>query len=161
MSEQVARRLAADGVRVSVVRLGQVHDTALQGLVTPLIGNAKAAGGFAYVGGGAQRWAAVHLSDAARLFRLAPEAGSARARYPGVDEEGVPMRAIAEAIGRALAIPTQAILPKEAPRHFGPMALFAGAKMEASAHGTKRALGRNRPVRASSTTSTGWPASAG
>ena len=141
MSEQTALRLAGDGILACVVRLGQVHDTGLQGLVTPLVGIAKATGVAAYVGEGGQRWSAVHRADAARLFRLVLESGASNARYHGVGEEGVTMRAIAEAIGRALGVPARSIPADEAGRHFGPMSLFAGADMPASAEETRQRLG--------------------
>ena len=140
VSEQTALRLAADGTNVSVVRLAQVHDTRMQGLVTPLVGIAKATGVAAYVGEGRQRWSAVHVSDAARLFRLALEADKPGARYHAVGEEGVEMRAIACAIGRALGIPTRSLSTDEAQRHFGTMSMFAAIDMQASAEITKRNL---------------------
>ena len=140
-SEQTALRFAGDGTDVRVMRLGQVHDTRLQGLVTPLVGIAKAAGFAAYVGDGGQRWAAVHRADAARLFRLVLEAGVPNTRHHGVGEQGVTMRAIAEAIGCALGVPARSIAADDAERHFGPMGLFVGANMPASADETKRVLG--------------------
>lgn len=98
VSEQVA--LALKGVDASVMRLPQVHDTFRQGLVTYLIALAREKGLSAYVGEGRNRWAAGHVSDAARLYRLALEKGQPGAKYHAVGEEGVPMRHIAEAVGR-------------------------------------------------------------
>jgi nucleoside-diphosphate-sugar epimerase len=83
----------------------------------------------------------VHLLDAAPLYRLALEKGSAGARYHAVAEEGVPVREIAEAIGRGLKIPVVAMSPEEAAGHFGWLAFFAGMDAPASSVLTQQRLG--------------------
>ena len=108
------------------MRLPQVHDTHRQGLITYAIQAAREKGVSAYVGDGSARWAAAHISDVARLYRLAVEQGVAGARYHAVGESGVPMRAVAEALGRRLKLPVVSITPEEAPAHFGFLAMFAG-----------------------------------
>ncbi len=50
------------------MRLPQVHDPIKQGLVTYLIAVAREKGLSAYVAEGRNRWAAVHVSDVARLY---------------------------------------------------------------------------------------------
>jgi nucleoside-diphosphate-sugar epimerase len=132
VSEQTAALMVARGVRASVVRLPQVHDPVKQGLITYLIAIARAKGVSAYVGDGLNRWPAVHRLDAAPLYRLALEKGSAGARYHAVAEEGVPVRKIAEAIGRGLKIPVVAMSPEEAAGHFGFLASFVGADLPSS-----------------------------
>ena len=107
--------LAARGVNVSVVRLPQVHDTVKQGLITYAIEVARDKGVSAYVGDGLNRWPAVHVLDTARLYRLALEKREAGSRYHAVAEEGVPIRDIAEVIGRGLKIPVVSMSPEEAP----------------------------------------------
>ena len=140
-SEHAAEAVAARGVRVSVVRLPQVHNTEKQGLVTPTIDVAREKGISAYVGDGLNRWPAVHVLDAAPVYRLALEKGPNRARYHAVAEEGVPVREIAEAIGRGLKIPVVSIAPEEAAGHFGWLGLFAGMDLPASSALTRQRLG--------------------
>ena len=144
-SEQAAAAVAAKGVRVSVVRLPQVHDPVKQGLVTHLIALAREKGVSVYVGDGLNRWPAVHRLDCARLYRLAlekvAEKGSAGARYNAVAEQGVPLREIAEAIGRGLKVPVVSKSTGEAGEHFGWLAHFVGADVPASSALTQQRLG--------------------
>ena len=139
VSEQTA--LALKHVNASVMRLPQVHDTMKQGLVSYLIAVAREKGLSAFVGEGRNRWAAGHVSDAARLYRLAIEKGEPRARYHAVGEEGVSMRDIAEVIGRGLKVPVKSITPEEAQAHFGWLGTFAGMDIPASSARTQERLG--------------------
>ena len=140
-SEKAGASVSATGVKVSVMRLPQVHDTVKQGLITYLIAIAREKGVSAYVGDGLNRWPAVHVLDAARLYRLALEKGSAGARYHAVAEEGVPAREIAEAIARGLKVPVVSKSPEEAGEHFGWLAAFVGFDMPASSALTQERLG--------------------
>jgi nucleoside-diphosphate-sugar epimerase len=140
-SEQATAAAAERGVRTCVVRLPQVHDRNKFGLVSRLIEIAREKGVGAYVGDGRNRWAAVHLLDAAHLYRLALEKGTAGARYHAVAEEGVALREIAEAIGRGLKVPVVSKSPEQASDYFGSLAMFAGRDGLASSALTKRWLG--------------------
>lgn len=140
-SEEAAASVAAEGVKVAVVRLPQVHDTFRQGLVSPAIGMFLEKGACAYIGDGLNRWPAAHVLDVARLYRLALEKAEAGARYHAVAEEGVPMRAIAETLGRRLNLPVKSIDAAGAQTHLGWLALFAGHDMPASSEQTRRRLG--------------------
>ncbi len=139
VSEQTA--LALPGVRAAVMRLPQVHDTTKQGLITEAVAIARRTGVSAYIGDGRTRWAAAHVSDVARLYRLAVEANEAGARYHAVGEEGVAMKDFAEAIGRGLKLPVKSISAEEAPAHFGFLAMFATHDLTASSEKTRRTLG--------------------
>jgi nucleoside-diphosphate-sugar epimerase len=141
VSEQTAVQFATHGVRASVVRLPQVHDRRKQGLVTYLIDVARSKGVSAYVGDGLNRWPAIHVLDAAPLYRLALEKGSTGARYHAIAEEGVPLREIAEAIGRGLNLPVVSMAPEEAAGHFGPLGFFVGTDGPASSSLTRERLG--------------------
>ncbi len=142
-SEVTGALLAERGVNVSVVRLPQVHDTVKQGLITYAVQLAREKGISAYIGEGLNRWPAAHVLDVARLYRLALEKGEAASRYNAVAEGGVPMREIAEVIGRGLKVPVASIAPAEAQAHFGWLAMFAGIDMPASSALTRAKLGWN------------------
>jgi nucleoside-diphosphate-sugar epimerase len=140
-SEEAAAAIAARGVKMMVVRLPQVHDTVKQGLVTYAIQIAREKGVSAYVGDGLNRWPAAPRLATAALYRLVLEKGRPGARYNAVAEEGVPVREIAEVIGRGLKVPVVSLTPEEAPGHFGWLALFAGLDAPASSAITRRELG--------------------
>jgi nucleoside-diphosphate-sugar epimerase len=139
-SELAAASLSASGVNVSVVRLPQVHNTVKQGLVSYAIAMAREKGVSAYVGDGLNRWPAVHVLDAARLYRLALEKQDPGSRYHAVAEEGVPVRTIAEVIGRGLKVPVAGMSQDEAGGHFGWLAMFAGLDVPASSLQTQERL---------------------
>lgn len=141
VSEQTAILMMARGVRTSVVRLPQVHDRDKHGLATYLIAIAREKGISAYVGEGLNRWSAVHRLDAAPLYRLALEKGSAGAKYHAIAEEGVSLRAIAESIGRGLKIPVMSLSPEAATSHFGWLTFFASMDASASSTLTQQRLG--------------------
>ncbi len=141
-SEGAAAILAAGGIRATTVRLPPtVHGPGDHAFIPGLIAIARARGVSAYIGDGANRWAAVHRDDAARLFRLAIEAGAEGGPFHGVAEEGVPFRAIAEAIGGHLGLPVTALPPEQAGEHFGALALFVAADLAASSAQTRARLG--------------------
>jgi nucleoside-diphosphate-sugar epimerase len=145
-SEEAALALASRGVRVSVLRLPpSVHGNGDHGFVPRLISIAREKGVSAFIGDGLNRWPAVHRLDAAHLYRLALEKGSAAARYHGLADEGVPTREIAEVIGRQLNVPVVSKSREEAADHFGWIALFFGIDAPASSSLTQERLGW-RPV---------------
>src|SRR5271169_862121 len=138
-SEQTA--LSLKGVSAAVMRLPQVHNTIKQGLVTYAIAVAREKGVSAYVGEGLNCWAAVHVLDTARLYRLTLEKQEAGARYHAIAEEGVPFREIAEAIGRGLKVPVVSKSPEEAAAHFGGIGMFVGRDLIGSSVQTQQRMG--------------------
>lgn len=141
LSELTGAAMAEKGVKVSVVRLPQVHDTVKQGLITPLIAQTRAKGVSAYLGEGRNRWSAAHVLDVARLYRLALDKQEAGVRYNAVAEEGIAMREIAEVIGAGLNVPVVSLSQEEAADHFGWLSIFAGLDMPASSEWTRAHLG--------------------
>jgi nucleoside-diphosphate-sugar epimerase len=142
--ERAARAIAEKGVHVAIVRLPQVHDTRKQGLVPLLTQTAREKRVSAYVGDGANRWAAAPLKDVAHLYRLAVEkTGAGVTVYNAVQEEGVSIRDIAETIGQGLKVPVISIAPEKAAEHFGWFAHFATLDMPASSERTRKSLGWN------------------
>jgi nucleoside-diphosphate-sugar epimerase len=129
-SEDAALALASRGVRASVLRLPpSVHGNGDHGFVPHLISIAREKGVSAFIG------------DAAHLYRLILEKGSAAATYHGVADEGVPTREIAEAIGRGLNIPIVSKSHEEAADHFGWIGRFFGIDGPASSAQTQERLG--------------------
>ena len=147
MTEKATTELAGRGVNVAVVRLPQVHDTEKQGLITLLVDIARAKQLSAYVGEGTSRWSAAAVDDVVTLYRLALERAAAHprpgVRYHAVGEEGVALRAVAEAIGKGLGVESKSLSPEEATGHFGFLGAFVGHDLTAKSEWTRATLGWN------------------
>ncbi len=141
-SEDAVLAMSSRGVRASVVRLPpSVHGDGDHGFIPALINVACEKGVSAYIGDGLNRWPAVHRLDAAHLYRLALEKGSAGARFHGVADEGVHILEIAEVIGRRLNLPVVSKSPEEAAHHFGWIGHFFAMDGPASSAQTQQQLG--------------------
>ena len=129
-------------VRSVVVRFSPtVHGDGDQGFMAVLVRTARQKGSAAYVGDGANRWPAVHRSDAARLVRLGLERAPAGSVLHAVGETGVPFREIATAIGKQLNVPTVSIPPGDAGKQFANLGPLVGLDGPASAEITHELLG--------------------
>jgi nucleoside-diphosphate-sugar epimerase len=134
--------LAARGVRSSIVRLAPTnHGDGDNGFLARLVAVARERGVAGYIGEGTNRWPAVHRLDSARLFRLALEQAPAGSTLHAVADEGVPIRDIAEVIGRHLDVPVDSIAPERAGEHFTWLAGFLAADSPASSALTRELLG--------------------
>jgi nucleoside-diphosphate-sugar epimerase len=142
-AENLVIGLAERGVRSSVVRLPPVvHSTTDQhGFIPTLIAIARAKGVSGYLGDGANRWPAGHTLDAGRLYRLALDKAPAGSRLHAVGDEGIPVRRIAETIGRHLGVPTASIQPEEAEAHFGFLSALVARDNPTSSARTQQLLG--------------------
>jgi nucleoside-diphosphate-sugar epimerase len=145
-SESATMALAEKGIRASIVRLppcvhgfdGTVFKAGFGGM---LIHVAKLKGVSAYIGDGSNRWSAVHREDAARLFRLAVEKAAHGARYNGIGDQGIALKAIAESIGEKLLVPVKSVTPDEAMAHFDMMGRFFVLDGAATSYVTQEQLG--------------------
>jgi len=140
VSEQVAMALTDSGVRVSVIRMPQVHDRNRQGFASYLMDHAHTHGVSAYVGDGQNRWPAVHRLDAARLYSLVLKNGASGERYHAVSEEGVTVRDVAEAIGKRLDVPVRSLSDEDSASHFGWLDRIARMDVPASSVLTRQKL---------------------
>ena len=133
--------LASRGVRSSVVRLAPTnHGHGDNGFMATIVAIAREKGASGYIGDGTNRWPAVHRLDTARLFRLALESAPAGSTLHAVADEGVPIRDIAEVIGRHLDVPVVAVAPEDAGEHFTWLAHFLAADSPASSLLTRELL---------------------
>jgi nucleoside-diphosphate-sugar epimerase len=138
---QMTLSLASRGVRSSVVRLPPtVHGDGDTGFIAMVISIAREKGVSGYIGDGTNRWPAVHRLDAARVFRLALENAPAGATLHAIAEEGVPIRAVAEVIGRHLDLPVIPVSPQDAGEHFTWLAGFLATDSPASSALTRELM---------------------
>jgi nucleoside-diphosphate-sugar epimerase len=141
-SENRAFDFIEQGVRAVALRFApSVHGMHDHGFIALITDAARKTGVSAYVGNGSNAWAAVHLSDAARLVRLGLEQAPAGGRLHAVTEESVSTRGIAEAIGARLGVPVTSVAPEEAVEHFGFMGQFFGRDMASSSALTRTTYG--------------------
>ncbi|MET9410029.1 SDR family oxidoreductase [Streptomyces sp. NPDC002935] len=139
---QLTLALADRTIRSSVVRLPPtVHGDGDHGFMAALIGIARDKGVSGYVGDGSQRWPAAHRDDVARLFRLALEGAPAGSVLHATAEQGVPIRTIAEVIGRHLDLPTRSVSADDAAEHFTWLGGFLAIDSPASSGPTRDLLG--------------------
>ncbi|MGI3786012.1 MAG: 3-beta hydroxysteroid dehydrogenase, partial [Janthinobacterium lividum] len=131
--------LSQRGIRSGLVRMPRtVHGEGdRDGLIAMLVGLDRRLGTAAYVGDGENRWPAVHISDAGRLFSLAREKAPAGSVLHAVDEEGVPMRAVAEVIAAKTGLPAAALDPEQ----LGVFGALLGGDQPASSALTRSLVG--------------------
>lgn len=140
-AERLVVDAAKSGVRGSVIRLAPtVHGAGDKGFIPMLIQVAREKGVAGYVDDGHSHWPAVHRDDVARLYRLALESAPPGSVLHGTAEEGVTMRAIAEAIGKGLGVPAQSITVAQADAHFGWMSAAVRHDNRVSSQATRELL---------------------
>ena len=138
----LALSLRGTGVRSCVLRLPPtVHGAGDHGFIASIIGIARQHGASGYIADGTNRWPAVHVTDAARLARLALESAPGGSVLHAIADEGVTFREIAEAIGTRLGVPTVSVAASASVEHFAHLGHFVGLDSPASAAVTRQLLG--------------------
>lgn len=141
-SENLAFEFVDRGVHAVSLRFAPTtHGMGDHGFIAAITAAARRAGVSGYPGEGANRWAAVHRSDAARMVRLGLEKAPAGARLHAVAEQGIPTREIAEAIGRVLGLPVESVASEHVQDHFGWIGTFFAMDMAATSAATRQLLG--------------------
>jgi nucleoside-diphosphate-sugar epimerase len=141
-AENLALEYAGRGVHPVSLRFSPtVHGTGDHGFIAHLSAIAREKGVAGYPGDGTNRWAAVHVTDAARMVVLGLEKAPAGSRLHAVAEEGVPVKQIAEAIGRAFDLPVASIPAGDVPAHFGWIGGFFAMDLAATSTATQELLG--------------------
>ncbi|GAA6008500.1 hypothetical protein JCM10207_007135 [Rhodosporidiobolus poonsookiae] len=149
-SEQALAPLAAQGGRAAVIRLPfSVHGPGDGAFVSALAGVARDKGVAAYIGDGSNHWPAVHVDDAAELYRLALEKapeGKVSVFHASNEEDGLALKDMAAIMGKRLDVPVKSIAQDEAGAHFGWLAMFTGLNVRVASKKTREELGW-KPVR--------------
>ena len=143
--ERAVVGLAERGVRSSIVRLPLIAHSATDsaGFLPGLVALAQQKGFAGYPGAGTNSWNAVHIRDVASLFRLALEKGPAGSYWHAVQDEGIPFREIAEAIGSRLDLPVTSV-PVDVlmlPGYFGQFTNLVTMDLPATSVTTRQTLG--------------------
>jgi nucleoside-diphosphate-sugar epimerase len=134
--------LASRGIRSSVLRLPPTcHGEGDNGFMSFLVAIAREKGSSGYIGDGANRWPATHRLDVASLYRLAVEKAPAGSALQPIADEGVPIREIAEVIGRHLDVPVVSVAPEDSGEHFGWLAGLLAIDGPASSTLTREIIG--------------------
>ncbi len=139
-AERDCVQLSSKGIRSIVLRLPFfVYGRGASSFVPFVIEQAKAEKSANYVGSGENKISAVHVEDAADLYLLALETGTAKGLY-NVSAETVSIKEISEAVSRLLNVPAKSIPSEKAREQFGMMFEFLSVNNQLDAEKAKRDL---------------------
>lgn len=130
------------GVRSLVVRLPfTVHGPGRKGFIPTYVDILKSLGAAAYVGDGQNKWPAVNLADAALLYKLVVEKGTAGSVYHGVGEEGIEFKRIADETAKGLNVASKSVGGEEAQKDYQWLGRFFQMDVSALSEVTQKELG--------------------
>jgi len=144
-AEQAALELVKDGIRAIVIRLAPYVYGRSGSVFVPFLLQAAVKNGVSpYVGDGSRLTSSADVDAVAQLYLLAMEKGSAGSIYNGTTETNIPLRGLAEAIGKAVGVPARSVSASEAQTLVGPfIAKFIEIENRASNAKAWRELGWN------------------
>jgi nucleoside-diphosphate-sugar epimerase len=141
-AENLAFEFVERGVRSISLRFAPtVHGARDHGFIALIGAIARQKGVSGYVGDGANRWSAVHRSDAARMVTLGLEKAPAGTRLHAVAESGISTREISEALGGYYNLPLRSIATADVADHFGWIGSFFAMDLTATSLQTRELLG--------------------
>ncbi|KAJ5114026.1 hypothetical protein N7456_002560 [Penicillium angulare] len=141
-SDALTRSFASKGVRSSVLRIPPVNfGEGDESFIPMTIAAARKNNKSIYLGDGLNRWPATHVKDTAKAFRLALEKAPAGSTLHGVAEEGVQLKDIAEAVGKALNVSVESKGWEAVQDHFGWLANIVAVDNYISSQKTQAVLG--------------------
>ena len=139
-SERDVLQLSSKGIRGIVLRLPLfVYGRSGSSFVPFVINQAKAENSANYVESGEQKVSAVHVEDAADLYVLALETGTAKGLY-NVAAESVSLKELNEAVARLLNVKAKSISAEKAREQFGKMFDFLSINNQLDSTKAKRDL---------------------
>lgn len=144
-AEQVALELRKDGLRPTVIRLAPYVYGRGGSVFVPALLKAAAEHGFApYVGDGTRLTSSADVDAAAELYLLAAEKAPAGSIFNCTTETDIPLRALAEAIGKAVGVPARSVSRSDADAVIVPfIAQFMEIANRGSSEKARRVLGWN------------------
>jgi nucleoside-diphosphate-sugar epimerase len=128
------------GIRSAAVRFAPtVHGEGDHGFIQTMVNFDRAAGKAGYVG--STRWPAVNRLDAAHLVRLVVEQAPGNTIAHAIGEDAVPLKSVAEVVGRKLDLPVVELTQDEAIEQFTWLGRFLAVDSTASSAITQERFG--------------------
>lgn len=142
-AEQAALALESEGVSPVVIRLAPyVYGRGGSVFVPALLQAATEHGVAPYVGDGTVLTSSADVDAVAELYLLAAEKAPAGSIFNGTTETDVPLKKLAEAIGKAVGVPAKSVTREEAQAIVVPfIATFLEIANRGSSEKAKRVLG--------------------